>query len=158
MATPADTGAEAGLAELVQRLWDIEQIKQLKARYWRYIDEHNWSAFGTLFTADCHFRYGPRDQHFCTGGAEIAPFVKSWTDPGVTVHHGHTPEITILSTTTAEGIWALYDHVDAHGSRGRAKFEGYGHYHERYAKGDDGLWRISASRLTRLRVDQPGTA
>lgn len=146
------------LAGLVQRLWDIEQIKQLKARYWRFLDQRDWDGFAGLFTPDCHFRYGPQDKHFCTGPTEITAFVKSWTDPGITVHHGHAPEITVLSTTTAEGIWALYDHVDSRGSRGRAKFEGYGHYWESYTKADDGVWRISASRLTRLRVDEPGTA
>ena len=31
--------------------------------------------------------------------------------PGVTTHHGHMPEITILSDTEAEGIWAMFDYV-----------------------------------------------
>jgi hypothetical protein len=31
---------------------------------------------------------------------------------------------------------------------------GYGHYHERYRKGDDGVWRICSSRVERLHIDE----
>ncbi len=37
----------------VQMLWDIEQIKQLKARYFRMIDTKDWEGFRELFTDDC---------------------------------------------------------------------------------------------------------
>ena len=37
----------------VQMLWDIEQIKQLKARYFRLLDAKDWDAFAELFTDDC---------------------------------------------------------------------------------------------------------
>jgi succinate dehydrogenase/fumarate reductase flavoprotein subunit len=35
----------------------------------------------------------------------------------------------------------------------RTAFRGYGHYHEHYAKGDDGQWRITSLTLTRIRRD-----
>ena len=38
---------------VVEQLWDIEQIKQLKARYFRYIDSKDWDSFAQLFTEDC---------------------------------------------------------------------------------------------------------
>jgi SnoaL-like protein len=141
----------------LRALWDIEHIKQLKARYWRYIDQREWTLFRDIFTPDCYFKYGPREDHFVIGTDAIVAFIRSWIDPGTTVHHGHAPEITITGRRTAKGIWALYDHVDAQAPRGRAKFEGYGHYYEEYEKGHDEKWRISSSRLTRLRVDQPTT-
>ncbi|WP_397364415.1 nuclear transport factor 2 family protein [Paenibacillus sp.] len=34
------------MEEKIQRLEDIEQIKQLKARYFRFVDEKKWTAFG----------------------------------------------------------------------------------------------------------------
>ena len=37
----------------IEQLWDIEAIKQLKARYFRYIDTKDWDAFSQLFTEDC---------------------------------------------------------------------------------------------------------
>ena len=67
----------------------------------------------------------------------------------VTVHQGHMPEIDLTSATTATGIWALHDIVIwPNGMR----LDGYGHYHETYAKAD-GEWRITSSKLTRLHMD-----
>jgi hypothetical protein len=37
------------------------------------------------------------------------------------------------------------------------ELHGYGHYHETYEKGA-GAWRITSSRLTRLRMDFTGGA
>ncbi len=34
-----------------------------------------------------------------------------YLDDAFTTHHGHMPEITILSPTEAEGIWAMFDYV-----------------------------------------------
>ena len=49
----------------------------------------------------------------------------------VTVHHGHMPEITLTSSTTASGIWALHDEIVwPDGTRMR----GDGHYHETYER------------------------
>lgn len=31
---------------------DIEQIKQLKAKYFRFVDTKQWDAWGELFTED----------------------------------------------------------------------------------------------------------
>ena len=74
--------------------------------------------------------------------------------PGVTTHHGHMPEITILSETEAEGIWAMFDYVQIPSPSGRVSIMGYGHYFETYRKCDDGKWRISSKRNERLRLDQ----
>ena len=35
----------------------------------------------------------------------------------------------------------------------QAYLHGFGHYHETYAKGDDGRWRIAKLRLERIRID-----
>ncbi len=42
-------------APTVQMLWDIEQSKQLKARYFRLLDTKEWDAF------ECNVRR--RDRH-----------------------------------------------------------------------------------------------
>ena len=45
-----ESGAEA--SNLAEKLWDIEQIKQLKARYFRLMDTKDWAAWKDLFTDD----------------------------------------------------------------------------------------------------------
>ena len=55
----------------------------------------------------------------------------------------------MTSDTTATGIWALHDIVIWPGGM---RLDGFGHYHETYAKSDDG-WRIASSKLTRLHAD-----
>ena len=69
-----------------------------------------------------------------------------------TVHHGHMPEITLTSDTTATGIWAMEDKLWWPEGSPITHLHGYGHYHETYEKGPDG-WRIKTLKLTRLRVD-----
>lgn len=51
--------------------------------------------------------------------------------------------------TTARGVWAMTDLVRLLPA---VTLHGYGHYHETYEK-QDGQWRITSSRLTRLRED-----
>jgi hypothetical protein len=54
----------------------------------------------------------------------------------------------------AEGVWAMFDYVQIEGANGRTSIKGYGHYYETYRKCDDGKWRISSKRNTRLRLDE----
>src|SRR5579859_7738559 len=91
---------------LAQQLWDIEQIKQLKARYFRFLDTRNWDGFADLFTEDCkHYGYFADDpSRTLVGLAEYLPFLKAVVTPGRSVHHGHMPEITLTSPTEATGI------------------------------------------------------
>jgi len=86
------------------------------------------------------------------GNVAIADFVKGAVDPVVTVHHGHMPEIEILTPTTARGIWSMEDKLRWPEGSPIRSMHGYGHYHEEYKK-VDGAWKISLNKLTRLRVD-----
>jgi hypothetical protein len=80
--------------------------------------------------------------------------------PGISVHHGHMPEITLTSWETATGIWAMDDYVQT--DDGSIGYRGYGHYHESYRKDSLRGWLISGFELRRLRVDRfaggPGSA
>jgi hypothetical protein len=62
-----------------------------------------------------------------------------------TMHHCHTPEITLTSATTANGIWAMEDWIIFGDGR---ELHGSGHYRETYEKQDYG-WRIKSLHLTR---------
>ncbi|MGI4903218.1 MAG: nuclear transport factor 2 family protein, partial [Janthinobacterium lividum] len=89
-----------------EQLLAFEQIKQLKAKYCRYIDTKRWELLGTLFAADTVFDgFGS-----APSGADVATFVAGVSkrlQPCISVHHCHTPDISLLSDTHARGIWAM---------------------------------------------------
>jgi hypothetical protein len=141
------------------RLNAIEDIKQLKARYFRCMDTKDWDGFADVFAPDAvmDMTEEMRDQQTTAdpvtrGNREIAAFVRAAVDPVTTVHHGHMPEIDLTSDTTATGIWAMEDKLRwPEGSPIKA-MHGYGHYHETYERvGEE--WKIKTIMLTRLRVD-----
>jgi hypothetical protein len=137
----------------------VEQIKQLKARYFRCMDTKDWSGFAEVFAADAVMDMSSEMRDRTTagdgitrGGPEIATFVRGAVDAVQTVHHGHMPEIEITSPTSARGIWAMEDKLRWPEGSPIRTLHGYGHYHETYEK-LDGQWRIKTITLTRLRVD-----
>jgi ketosteroid isomerase-like protein len=141
---------DAPLEQLVRQLVDREAIKELKARYFRLIDTKDWDALAALFTDDCkHWLPEDSPTPFMTNDDYFA-MLRDTLGTGITVHHGHMPEITFVSDTEAEGIWAMEDYLQVDAPSGRISIEGYGHYYETYRKGDDGEWRISSKRNTRL--------
>ena len=144
--------------EPVERLMATEEIKQLKARYFRCMDTKDWAGFEQVFAADAVMDMSSemRDQTtrggITRGAAQIAAMVRTVVGPVVTVHHGHMPEIEITSPRSARGVWAMEDKLRwPEGSPVRT-MHGYGHYHETYERTQDG-WRIKTITLTRLRVD-----
>ncbi len=137
-----------------QVLVDIEQIKQLKARYFRLLDTKDWDGFAELFTDDCEHLLPTEDPRAPVPNAAYLADIRLTLAGAVTVHHGVCPEITILGPRDAEGVWAMFDDVElTQPPHGPARLQGYGHYRETYRKGDDGRWRISSKQNVRLRVD-----
>jgi hypothetical protein len=140
----------------VRRLRDIEEIKQLKARYLRFMDHKQWDAWATVFTTDCVMEV-PEVDTLYRGREAIVTRVSAVLAGTRTCHHAHMPEIELTGETSAVGIWAMFDYVEWPRENGtRVGFQGYGHYHEAYAK-DAAGWRIAGTRLERLRVDSLGS-
>jgi uncharacterized protein (TIGR02246 family) len=137
------------MSESVNRLEDVEAIKQLKARYFRTMDTKDWAAMRQVFTDDVHMDTVEAGGNDVTGADEFLTFLEPTLQECVTVHQGHMPEIEVTSPTTAQGIWALQDLIRWPDG---TEMVGYGHYHETYEK-IDGQWRIKSSKLTRLRTD-----
>ena len=129
----------------------IEAIKRLKARYFRLMDTKQWAAYRQLFADDMVFYFESDDVPAAVCADEFVAHVRSRLATAISVHHGHTPEIELTSADSALGVWAMSDWVDDPDHH-RA-FQGFGHYHEEYRRGEDGRWRISQLRLSRLRVD-----
>jgi hypothetical protein len=137
----------------------IEEIKQLKARYFRCMDTKDWAGLEAVFSPDCEFdmRGEAADpskaaESLVVGAPKIAAFIRNAVQDLVTVHHGHMPEIELTSLTTAKGIWAMEDLLRWPTGATIKTLHGFGHYHETYRLTDAG-WRIQSSKLTRLRVD-----
>jgi hypothetical protein len=124
-----------------------EAIRQLKARYFRFMDEKQWDAWRELFTEDAVLQASPDPNERFVGADEIVARVRGHLDGAVTVHHGHMPEIEI-DGDRATGIWAMEDYVELP----ELVLRGWGHYHDVYVC-QDGVWRIRESRLTRLRLE-----
>jgi hypothetical protein len=143
----------------LERLAAIEEIKQLKARYFRSMDTKDWAKLEAVFSPDAELdmRGEAADKSkaaegLVIGAAKIMPFIRNAVIDLVTVHHGHMPEIEIISLTTAKGIWAMEDLLRWPPGAALKTLHGFGHYHETYRRLEDG-WRIQTSTLTRLRVD-----
>ena len=134
---------------------DLEAIRQLKARYFRFLDTKQWERWGDVFAEDAVLEHPANRLEALRGRAEIVATVSAGLTDRVTVHHGHMPEIEITGERTAKGIWAMYDLLLKllPDGNGEARYEGYGHYLERYVKGDDGRWRIAHLHLRRLHLE-----
>jgi hypothetical protein len=133
---------------------ELEAIRQLKARYCRFLDTKDAESWRSVFTPDVVFRL---DMAVSIGGADpkttppvegvdnFVPMVMASLQNAATMHHCHTPEITLTSATTATGIWAMEDWIVFGDGR---ELHGAGHYRETYEK-QDGAWRIKSLHLTR---------
>jgi hypothetical protein len=135
----------------VRQLSDIEEIKQLMARYARCADTKDYDAWrADVLTDDFHFEVDGRG--LPEGRDAFLSFVARSFESGLTVHHCHTPEITITGADTATGIWAVQDHVTHPGDGSPFKTRGAGHYYSKCVRTDAG-WRLKSIVLKRLSVD-----
>ena len=140
----------------------IEDIRQLKSRYFRYLDTKDWERMATVFRSDAVFdlRAGGKvevgndpadDANIYHGSEAIIAFLSSAMVDVVSVHHGHGHEVSIDTPLNAHGVIAMEDIIISKDS-GALILKGYGHYHEDYVC-EDGDWRIARSRLSRLMVE-----
>lgn len=141
----------------LEKLLTIEEIKQLKSRYCRVIDDKRWDELPALFTSDARFDGfgsappGATREQFADG-------VATRLARALSIHQLHVPEIEVLDDDRARGIFPMMDYlefptdetpIETPGSLG---YVGFGHYEEEYRR-EAGHWRIAYSRLSRLRLD-----
>ena len=137
------------MTDTAAALAEIEAIKQLKARYCRFLDTKDWDGWRSLFADDLRSDTTQAGGKVITGADEFVAFTRKSLGDNATVHQVHAPEIELTSPTTARAVWALEDVVRLGPG---INLRGYGHYRETYEK-VDGRWLITASTLTRLRED-----
>jgi len=131
------------------------RIQSLKAKYFRSLDTKAWEDFRSVFADDLMFW---RDESLTERSVEpittdadtFVASIRNRHETSTTVHHGHCPEIEILSPSEARGSWALFDWVD--NPDARHAWQGYGYYFEEYVKSSVS-WQISRMRLARIRIE-----
>lgn len=97
----------------VRRLEDIEAIKQLKYRYWRFLDLKQWDDMRACFAPDATVCYSS-GKYELRGVDAIIGFLSQAlgaASGSVTIHQGHHPEIELLGDDRAHGTWALYNYM-----------------------------------------------
>ena len=83
---------------------DIEAIRQLKERYFRALDQKDWSGYRQVFTHDVEIDVtdDAADGRY-TGTEVYLPIIESLLGTATTVHRGGQAEITV-GGDTASGI------------------------------------------------------
>jgi hypothetical protein len=133
----------------LERLVAIEEIKNLKARRIRAMDEKRWADYEAMHAPD-HVSDTYAGEPAIGAKANVERLAKVLEDV-TSVHHAHTPEIIITSENTAEGVWAMEDMLFWKQGSEEHWLHGFGHYHERYRKNPGG-WQFVYRRLTRILV------
>lgn len=149
LALEASAGGIEELRRDVQRLMDMEAIRQTKHAYFRCLDTANFAELETLLheDIDVHFVGGTYEWKM-KGRAELIGALRSSFHGGaVGQHNGHHPEIQMLSEREATGIWYLEDKmwvIDARFYTG-----GTAVYWDRYLK-ENRRWVIRQTRYERI--------
>ena len=138
----------------LDKLEAIEEIRNLKARYFRLMDTKQWDELKDVFTSDMRV-VTPEGQIYTEGGETYAAALRNSLEHAVSCHQGLTGEIYVEDADDARAIWPMQDVIeweDRHPKAGWKSILGRGHYHETYRR-EGGDWRIATLTLTRLRLD-----
>lgn len=140
-----------------EQLADVEAIRQLKARYFRLMDQKRWDEMRDVFVDDVVIRTpdDTGDDSPVIGRDAFVDMISPMLERVITVHHGHMSEISV-DGDTAEGVWSMEDHLWWPPEVGLGHMWGVGWYEETYRRGDDGRWRIATMHLRRIRIESDG--
>lgn len=133
----------------VQQLSDLEEIKQLKHRYFRCIDTGNEAELATLFSDNVTIDLrGGSYRAKLSGRQNMVDFICSaFNSDVIAQHHGHGPEIRFTGPDTAEGKWYLEDRfIDPVRMTDTV---GTAIYQDRYVRSGEG-WKIVHSEYDRV--------
>src|SRR5690625_4201921 len=86
----------------------FEGVRNVKAKYFRYLDGKFWKKLRQVFTPDAVFEGFP----FHTAGPE--DFVANVSDYFVdvdSIHQGHMPIFEVLDDMTIRGSWTMHDYL-----------------------------------------------
>ena len=129
----------------------LEDLRQLKYRYFRTLDLKDWEPFAETLTVDAVGNYGTKvygEPLSLDGRSAIVEFMREKLPGGViTMHVAHHPELEV-SGDRAEGSWGFEDTVIV--PEFRILIRGAGYYHDHYRRDSDGKWRIAETGYERV--------
>jgi hypothetical protein len=129
-------------------LVEIEAIKQVKYRYFRFLDLKMWDDIEELFVPEATCAYSAGAYSFEGRAAIVAFFRKSMgRETFLSSHKAHHPEITLTGADTATGIWSLEDWVID--TQWELDIRGAAFYEDDYVK-RDGEWKILRTAYRRV--------
>lgn len=128
-----------------QKLQSMEEIRRVKARFFRCVDTQRWDDLREVFADDVEIDLTAIGGGVLEGADAFVQFLREILSEATTIHLGHTPEITVTSPTTASAIWMLHDILIVGGTRTSS----YGHLHDEYIE-QDGTWLIARSVVTQI--------
>lgn len=134
------------LEQRIQRLEDIEAIKQLKARYWFACDRRDAQGIRDSFANhDILVDFGFIGQ-FTDLEVFIKLFLEMTDKPShIDLHHGLAPEIEVVDSNNAKGRWRMqFQLIETETEV--AQFMG-GYYEDTYRK-QSGDWKIATTKYT----------
>ncbi len=128
-------------------LVEIEAIKRLKYRYMRCLDQKLWDEMEGCFTSDAVAEYSGGAYAY-EGREAIMEFMRSSmaSETMLSSHRVHHPEIDLVGTDEAAGVWAMEDVVVL--TDVAVNIQGAGFYRDRYVK-QDGVWLIARTGYRR---------
>ncbi len=144
--------AELTDPEKIRILYDMEEIKKVKRKYWWCVDEKRMDDLADCFAEDATADYAMGI--YLEGREAIIEFLKenvAREELGViSVHQGYNPEIEITGETTAKARWGMFNYM----SFGQAKtvIKSWQYYNDEYVK-TDGEWKIKTTKITYITTE-----
>lgn len=148
----------------LERLAAFDEIRQIKAKYFRGVDTGDSELVRGILAEDCVLDY----MGCCTDpktGRDFLPAMnvvmrgrESWSSKGlsafgiVSVHQGHNCEIELTGAAAAKVTWSMTDRLYMPEGGPYALMTGFGYYHETYEKTAAG-WKLKTLRIERIRVE-----
>ena len=139
-------------------LLDIHALQNLKFRYIRAVDTHDWDLMNTLFADDASVWFANGAYSF-TGRNRIMEFYRTLVGPSfISNHVAVHPEIELKGNGTATGVWRLVDTVHfledtpavTHlAIKAGDQVNGAGYYYDEYVK-TSGDWKIKSTGYVRI--------
>ena len=125
----------------------IEEIKRLKYKYMRCLDQKRWEEMAECFVEEATAAYSGGKYTFDGRASILDFFSKAMGRPAVlSSHRVHHPEIELTSETTAKGTWALEDvFIDEDAG---VTVRGAAFYEDQYVK-VGGAWKIQHTGYAR---------
>jgi hypothetical protein len=133
----------------IERLAAVEEIKQLRSRRDRALDLKDWSIYEGLHVPEHHSHSDGFEPW--TSAVVMTQKIRQILDGVTSIHHCHTPDITLTERDKAKGIWAMEDNLFWRQGDEEHWLHGFGFYYETYEKRSGG-WFFASRRLKRLTV------